>query len=136
MIWSSKTVDIPEIKEIFYSIEKLQYKDKPDYEFIRGKLNEILIKSQSTASMAMQQTLPTRDITCAFPPPLPEASQAFPLFSQNMNGNSPSIVRYGNHHLQQSPKDNFDFCNTPFCCEVNKQGFDCQHAYCKGGPGG
>ena len=39
LLWTQETWDIPEIKEIFYSINKLGYKDKPDYAFIKEKLN-------------------------------------------------------------------------------------------------
>ena len=30
------TKDIPEVKHIFYHIQSLNYKDRPDYELIRG----------------------------------------------------------------------------------------------------
>lgn len=39
MLWTQETRDVPEIKDIYYSISKLNYKDKPDYAFMKEKLN-------------------------------------------------------------------------------------------------
>lgn len=45
-LWSKETEDIPEIKEIWRSIQDLEYQDEPDYNFIRGKLKQIYERSQ------------------------------------------------------------------------------------------
>lgn len=45
-LWSKETEDIPEIREIWSSIKSLDYKDEPDYNFIRGKLKQIYERSQ------------------------------------------------------------------------------------------
>lgn len=37
-LWSQETADLPEIKDIYFSINQLKYPDKPDYKFIRDKL--------------------------------------------------------------------------------------------------
>jgi hypothetical protein len=37
---------LPEIRDIWLSINSLQYKDEPDYAFIRGKLKQIFERSQ------------------------------------------------------------------------------------------
>lgn len=44
-LWTEKTVDLPEIKDIYRSINKLEYKDKPDYQFIRNLLLQISLKT-------------------------------------------------------------------------------------------
>jgi hypothetical protein len=36
------TKDVPEVKDIFYHIQSLGYKDKPNYNLIRGSLKNIL----------------------------------------------------------------------------------------------
>lgn len=46
-LWSSETEDLIEVREIWESINKLQYKDEPDYSFIRGKLKQIFERTQS-----------------------------------------------------------------------------------------
>ncbi len=38
LLWSQETVDLPEIRNIYHSITRLNYKDKPDYAFIRTQL--------------------------------------------------------------------------------------------------
>lgn len=45
-LWSKETEDIPEIREIWTSIKRLEYKDEPDYNFIRGRLKQIYERSQ------------------------------------------------------------------------------------------
>lgn len=45
-LWSKETEDLPEIKEIWSSIKRLEYKDEPDYNFIRGRLKQIYDRSQ------------------------------------------------------------------------------------------
>lgn len=39
------TKDIPEVKQIFYHLQSLTYKDVPNYEFIRGQLKSILARN-------------------------------------------------------------------------------------------
>lgn len=39
------TKDIQEVKNIFYHLKSLSYKDQPDYEYIRGQLKSILAKN-------------------------------------------------------------------------------------------
>ena len=40
------TKDILEVKNIFYHLKKLNYSDKPDYDFIRNELKTIYLKNQ------------------------------------------------------------------------------------------
>ena len=37
LLWNA-TKNIQEVKNIFYHLKKLEYKDKPDYEYIRNQL--------------------------------------------------------------------------------------------------
>lgn len=46
-LWKSTTRDLSEIKQIFYSISKLHYADRPDYDFIRNQLYSLLQKEDS-----------------------------------------------------------------------------------------
>ena len=39
------TKDIPEVKTIFYYLNSLQYKDKPDYLFVKNQLKNILVRN-------------------------------------------------------------------------------------------
>jgi hypothetical protein len=39
------TKDIPEVKHIFHHLKALNYKDQPNYEFIRGQLKNILSRN-------------------------------------------------------------------------------------------
>lgn len=39
------TKDIPEVKSIFYHLKGLEYKDQPDYSFIRNELKKIYGRS-------------------------------------------------------------------------------------------
>ena len=39
------TKDIPEVKEIFYHISSLGYKDKPNYSYIRERLKNIYLRN-------------------------------------------------------------------------------------------
>ncbi len=50
-LWSKESSDIPEIRDIYHSINDLAYKDKPDYSYIRGKLMEILQRSQQSQTV-------------------------------------------------------------------------------------
>lgn len=40
------TKDIQEVKNIFYHLKKLNYADKPDYDFIRNELKSIYLRYQ------------------------------------------------------------------------------------------
>jgi len=42
LLWRTTTAEMLQIKNIFYSIKKLQYADKPDYGYIRTQLQELL----------------------------------------------------------------------------------------------
>ncbi len=43
-LWET-TRGIPEVKNIFYHLKKLEYRDKPDYVYIREQLRSILERS-------------------------------------------------------------------------------------------
>ena len=43
-IWRTTTVNMPEVRAIFYKIKELQFSDRPDYVFIRNQLNILLQK--------------------------------------------------------------------------------------------
>jgi len=45
LLWVT-TKNIPEVKEIFYHLQKLEYRDKPDYMFIRNQLKSIQLRHQ------------------------------------------------------------------------------------------
>lgn len=40
------TKDVQEVKNIFYHLKKLNYSDKPDYDYIRNELKTIYLKNQ------------------------------------------------------------------------------------------
>ena len=46
-LWLTTTRDIPEVRTIFQSISKLQYADRPDYDFIRGQLMTMLQREEA-----------------------------------------------------------------------------------------
>lgn len=50
LLWRTATAKMVQVKNIFYSINKLQYADKPDYEYIRGQLQELLSQYDTTES--------------------------------------------------------------------------------------
>ncbi len=41
-LWRTTTAAVEPVKQIFYSIQKLAYADRPDYEFIRQQLLQLL----------------------------------------------------------------------------------------------
>lgn len=45
-LWKTTTRGMEEIREIFYSISRLRYSDRPDYDFIRGQLYSLLQKEE------------------------------------------------------------------------------------------
>jgi hypothetical protein len=55
-LWSTETSDLPEIKDIYHHINELEYKDQPNYDFIRKKLKLIFERSQyAEHSLSMTQ---------------------------------------------------------------------------------
>jgi hypothetical protein len=49
------TKDIQEVKNIFYHLKKLNYADRPDYEFIKNELKNIFLKYQQPSQQPTQQ---------------------------------------------------------------------------------
>lgn len=46
-LWNTTTKTIPEVRAIFYSLERLNYSDKPDYNFFRQQLIQMLSKEEA-----------------------------------------------------------------------------------------
>lgn len=55
-LWCSTTSEMQEVRNIFYSIKKLQYADKPDYDYIRNQLNSLLQKEKMKNSLTYLET--------------------------------------------------------------------------------
>ena len=53
-LWKTTTKGIPELKQIYYSISKLGYPDKPDYEFIRTQLKILLQKEELKEQLSFE----------------------------------------------------------------------------------
>jgi len=47
LLWKTTTADNSEVKNIFYSIKDLEYKDRPNYEYIRMQLLSILQREEN-----------------------------------------------------------------------------------------
>lgn len=47
-LWRGPTRNMQEVHNIFYKINELQYKDKPDYEYIHEQLTLLLQKEECT----------------------------------------------------------------------------------------
>lgn len=41
-LWKTNTANMQQIKNIFWSIKRLKYADRPDYKYIREQLSELL----------------------------------------------------------------------------------------------
>lgn len=41
-LWKTTTANMKEVKDIFKSIKRLEYADRPDYEYIREQLSTLL----------------------------------------------------------------------------------------------
>ncbi len=57
-LWCTTTSGMPEVQNIFYSIQKLQYVDRPDYAYIRAQLLGLLQREE--AKELSQRSLDTR----------------------------------------------------------------------------
>ena len=42
LLWKTTTAEIPEVRNIFESIKRLQYSDRPNYEYIEKQLQSLL----------------------------------------------------------------------------------------------
>lgn len=54
-LWKTTTTRMQEVKNIFVSLSKLQYPDRPDYEYIRQQLFSLL-KNEEVKSGVIHQT--------------------------------------------------------------------------------
>ena len=45
-LWKTTTSKMPEVRNIFYSLLKLQYVDRPNYDYILEQLKNLLMKEQ------------------------------------------------------------------------------------------
>ncbi len=63
LLWRTTTASLPEIRDIFLYLMKLDYADQPDYDFIRQQLGSLLQKEE-----AKEQLTSTR---CSSAVPIP-----------------------------------------------------------------
>jgi hypothetical protein len=49
-LWKTTTREMNEMKQIFCSISKLRYDNKPDYAFIRNQLYSLLLRAEELES--------------------------------------------------------------------------------------
>lgn len=57
-LWKTTTAKIQEVKNIFYCLTKLNYVDRPDYEYIRQQLFSILQNEEVKAGVIHQTLTP------------------------------------------------------------------------------
>ena len=50
-LWKSNTREMKEVRNIFNKIKELGYSDRPDYDFIKGQLNILLLKEEAKCSL-------------------------------------------------------------------------------------
>ena len=53
------TKDVQEVKNIFYHLKKLNYSDKPDYDYIRNELKTIYLRNQLPQSTPFEPSIPS-----------------------------------------------------------------------------
>lgn len=46
-IWKTTTSKMQEVRNIFYSLIKLQYVDRPDYAYVQEQLQSLLLKEEA-----------------------------------------------------------------------------------------
>ncbi len=46
-LWKTTTANLPEVRNIFYSLSRLRYQDRPNYRYIREQLNSMLQKEEA-----------------------------------------------------------------------------------------
>jgi hypothetical protein len=59
MLWRTSTARCQEVKNIFHSLKKLQYADRPDYEYIRQQLFSLLQNEEVKAGIIHQTITPS-----------------------------------------------------------------------------
>lgn len=90
-LWSNETEDLPEIREIWEAIKNLQYKDEPDYAFIRAKLKQIFERSQcvhrfgSNTFDYMEDKVARPSLTIQPPPQMQRMNEMNMNMNMNMN---------------------------------------------------
>lgn len=88
------TKDIEEVKNIFYHLKALSYKDVPDYQFVRNQLKSILAKNIEIPSNYLNQL-----VTQAYQNPQRVAGGAIP---QIYLPTAQAVVA-SHHHQQAAP---------------------------------
>jgi len=58
-LWKTTTARLQEVKNIFYCLKKLQYVDRPDYEYIRQQLFSLLHNEEIKAGVIHQTISPS-----------------------------------------------------------------------------
>lgn len=112
-LWSQETADLPEVKEIFYSIAKLKYEDRPDYEFIRQRLASIIQKCHLASQMPLVSGSNTtlNDLTLQLQPSIDQ--------SNNPLASGCSLLSPGNLFSPQPKFKEEDYCSPqPLYCET------------------
>lgn len=116
-LWKTTTKNLQEIHNIYYSLQKLSYYDRPDYDYIREQLNSLLLKEE--AKEASIRSLDTKTSSCVKKRKLTTSEfeaqekggninlQMSPQFSQQPYFKCPQDYRMSNMYL------NYGYYNYP-----------------------